>query len=150
MADRAQLKRISTVRHLREVQEKQEAKRVALAVAAVAEAERLIVMLDAESERYRLDLAEAMRSGLPSDEVTMSHAAWLELRAKRKLVDEELARRRERLDEANAIYRASRIARRQMEKWEEKVGETIRVDDERKMAVMVDEIAVQRHGWKQR
>ncbi len=150
MADRAQLKRIANVRHLREVQEKQEAKRVALAVAAVAEAELLITMLDAESERFRTELAEAMQSGIPSDDVTMSHMAWLELRAKRKMVDVELARRRERLVEANEIYRAARISRRQMEKWEEKVGETIRIDDERKMAVMVDEIAVQRHGWKQR
>jgi flagellar export protein FliJ len=146
MADRAQLKRISTVRHLREVQEKQEAKRVAVALAAVAEAEQLIELIDRESERFRAELAEAMRSGIPSDDVTMSHMAWLDLRAKRKLVVEELARRRERLAEANEIYRTARIARRQMEKWEEKMSETIRVEDDRKLAAMVDEIAVQRHG----
>jgi flagellar export protein FliJ len=148
MGDRAQLKRIATVRHLREVQEKQEAKRVALAVAAVAEAEQLLVFLDRESDRFRRELAEALSAGLPSDDVTMSHVAWLDMRAKHRLVEIELEARRKRLDEANEQYRAARISRRKMEKWEEKVGDAIRVEDGRKLAVMVDEIAVQRHGWR--
>jgi flagellar biosynthesis chaperone FliJ len=148
MADRAQLKRIGTVRHLREMQEKQEAKLVAAAIVAVAEAEKLILMIDADCERLRTDLAEGMRNGMASEDVTMSHMAWLELRAKRKLVEEELMRRRVRQAAAEESYRLARISRRQMEKWEEKVGDTIRVEDERKMAVMVDEIAVQRHGWR--
>ncbi|HEY3490021.1 MAG TPA: flagellar FliJ family protein [Candidatus Deferrimicrobiaceae bacterium] len=148
MADRAQLKRIANVRHLREVQEKQEAKKVALAVAAVTEAERLIEMLDAESERFRKELDEAMKDGMPPEDVAMSHAAWLDLREKRKLIVLELGRRRERLLAADAVYRQARIARRQMDKWEEKVGETLRIEDDRKMASMVDEIAVQRYGWR--
>lgn len=148
MAHRAQLRRIATVRHLREVQEKQEAKSVALALAAVAEAERLIVLLDSEGERLRTDLAELLRSGARSEEVTMSHMAWLDLRAKRKLVDEELERRRLRLADANEKYRGARIRRRQMEKWEEKVGDALKLEEDRKLAVMVDEIAVQRHGWR--
>lgn len=148
MADRAQLKRIANVRHLREMQERQEAKLVAAAVAAVAEAERLILMLDADCERLRADLAEAMRNGIASEDVTMSHMAWLDLRAKRKLVEEELARRRVKLAQAEESYRLARISRRQMEKWEGKVGDAIRADEERKTAVMVDELAVQRHGWR--
>jgi flagellar export protein FliJ len=148
MADRAQLKRIGTVRHLREMQERQAAKRVAEAVTAVAEAEMLIGRIDAESNRLQADLAEAMRSGIPAEDVAMSHGAWLDLRAKRKLVEEELERRRVRLAETEEGYRLARISRRQMEKWEEKVGETIRVEEARKVAVMVDELAVQRHGWR--
>lgn len=148
MAHRAQLRRIATVRHLREVQERLEAKAVAVAMSAVAEAERLIALLDAESERFRIELAESMRKGIPSEDVAMSHLAWLDLRAKRKLVEEELERRRIRLAEADAAYRAARIRRRQMEKWEEKVGDELKAEETRRTAVMVEEIAVQRHGWR--
>jgi hypothetical protein len=35
-----------------------------------------------------------------------------------------------------------------MEKWEEKVVAAVRLEDDRKLGIMLDEISVQRHAWR--
>lgn len=149
MADRAQLKRIATVRRLRETREKLVAKELAAAAALVAEAEEFLASLVEETERVRLDYVRAMERGITGEEVGRYHFAWLGLRVKRRVVEEELARRRERLAEVTERFRAARIERKQMETWEGKVATALRVEEDRKAATQADELSVIRHSRRQ-
>lgn len=147
MNDRPKLKRIATVRRLRQAREKISARNVAACHAAVEESARILRGIDGEIRALQEDLGAGMKSGIAAQEISLYHGHWISLRERRKAAAAELARARERLRAAGEKYRADRIERKRLETWEENVEREIRASEDRKRAAAADEHVVLRHGW---
>jgi flagellar export protein FliJ len=147
MRNREDLKRIASVRKLRQTRERVSARKVAAADAAVRDAER---KLRAAEEKVRLltgDLAERLKQGISPAELALFHTEWLSLRVRRSTAEMDLALTRDRLKAASDEYLSDRIERKKAETWESNTKEAIRDEEDRKTARAVDETIVVRHGW---
>ncbi len=147
MRNREDLKRIASVRRLRETREKLSARKVAAADAAVREAEGRLRAAEGEVRKLTEDLARGLARGIDAPEIALYHGAWVSLRARRAAAEKDLALKEGLLRAAGEAYRGDRIERKKAETWEANTARAIRAEEERKQAAAVDEIVVVRHGW---
>ncbi len=147
MRNREDLKRIAAVRRLRETREKLSARKVAVADAAVREAEGRLRAAEDEVRRLTEALARGMAQGIEAPEIALFHGAWVTLRARRAADEKDLSLKEGLLRAAGEAYRGDRIDRKKAETWEANTARAIRAEEERKQAASVDEIVVVRHGW---
>lgn len=146
MTERRKLARISSLCRLREELEKDRARKVARARAAVDAAREELAAVDRTIRTVEQELATMLSNGVDAHELAYGHAAWLRLRQSRMDAADMLARSVEARRAAMTEYLAARQERMKMEKWEEKTVERIRVEDRRSESVSADEFAVIRHA----
>lgn len=148
MSTRERIHRIRTVRRLREIREKVDARTVSEARAAVTSAERRLVLIDQDCRRLQAEIAAALVEGTRSSEVAEYHLAWMTRKKQRVAAEAAAAGCRERMRAAIEAYLRSRIERKRMEAWENTTADCIRREEEHADAVASDEITVIRYGWR--
>lgn len=149
MVDREMLRRIATVRRLREVTEKAAARKVAEARNELERARRAVARLDSEIDIFKKEHVSRLAAGTISPELVDAHRAWIALKERRRIAGEVVRDREEKVKLAMETYLGARVERKKMETWEENTAVAIKSEENRKMTIAIDEIAVIRHARKE-
>ncbi len=149
MATRERIRRIGSVRRLRELREKADGRAVSEARAAVNASERRLAALEEDCRRLQAGIDKSLVEGIRSPEIADYHLLWRTRREQRIAAASAARESRERLREAIDAYLRSRIERRRIEAWETAAVDSLRREEEHAEAVASDEITVIRYGRRE-